>query len=63
MTSENSEELTKYIEKHNIVGIFEDLLQQLVISKPDDPIDYLIQVLDTSQGKEFIVYNHKQDKK
>lgn len=35
-----------YLEKHKIYGLFEDLMQQLIIHKPEDPLDFLITQLN-----------------
>ncbi len=43
--------VSEYVQKHQVFQLFEELLQQLIIYKPDDPLDFLIQYLGTSHGK------------
>lgn len=41
----------EYLEKHNIYGMFEELMQQLIIHKPEDPLEFLITQLNKPSGK------------
>lgn len=38
-----------YLEKHNVYHLFEGLMQQLIIHKPNDPIQFLIDQLHHPQ--------------
>lgn len=39
-----------YLEKHHIYQLFENMMQQLIINKPTDPIDFLINHLQAPTG-------------
>lgn len=47
------QQVEKYLERNKVYHIFEDMLKSLIIKKPDDPIQYLINKL---QEPESIVY-------
>lgn len=38
-------EIEKYLESKKVYELFEDLMKSLVIAKPEDPINYMIQKL------------------
>ena len=44
------EACTDYVEQHKVFNMFEDLMQQLVINKPDDPVTFLIDKLKQPKG-------------
>jgi adenylate kinase len=39
-------DVEKYLESKGVYDIFEDLLKSVLISKPNDPIDHMIQKLN-----------------
>ena len=44
-----------YLQKHNIDNILKDIVVQLVTHKPENPIEFMIKILnDKSQGKEIV---------
>lgn len=45
MTTALMEPAAEYAEKHNIFQLFEGLMQELIIKKPEDPFNHLIKVL------------------
>ena len=40
-----------YLEENHVYELFEDLLQQLLVAKPDKPLDYLIEMLEKPPSK------------
>ncbi len=42
---EYQREVEKYLESKKVYEVFEDLMKSLIINKPEDPINYLIQKL------------------
>lgn len=48
---EYQKKLEKYLESKNVYNIFEGLLQSLIISKPANPFDFLIEKLSQHQSK------------
>ncbi len=45
-----------YLEKHHVYQLFENLMQQLIIHKPNDPIEFLITQLQQPAGKLYTIY-------
>ena len=43
---EFQQQIENYLEDNHVYELFEDLLQQLLVAKPDKPLDYLIEQLD-----------------
>jgi hypothetical protein len=43
-----------YLEKHHVYSLFEHLMQQLIIHKPTDPIDFLITQLQHPSGMAIV---------
>lgn len=39
------------MEENHVYELFEDLLQQLLVAKPDKPLDFLIDQLDKKPSK------------
>jgi hypothetical protein len=39
------QQVEKYLIEKNVYNLFQDLLQSLIITKPDKPFDFLIQKL------------------
>eukprot|EP00698_Gefionella_okellyi_P022440 TRINITY_DN7442_c0_g1_i1.p1 TRINITY_DN7442_c0_g1~~TRINITY_DN7442_c0_g1_i1.p1 ORF type:complete len:255 (+),score=40.39 TRINITY_DN7442_c0_g1_i1:50-766(+) len=44
-----------YAEQHDVFRLFQRLLQELVISKPADPLEFLIQTLNTPEAPKIII--------
>jgi adenylate kinase len=42
--------IENYLAKDNIYDLFEDLLKQLIVKQPDDPISFLIDKLSSPSG-------------
>ena len=42
---EYQRDIEKYLESKKVYELFEDLMKSLIISKPEDPINYMIQKL------------------
>ena len=42
-----------YLEHNQIYELFEDLMKQLIVAKPDDHLDYITKVLSAPRGKIF----------
>eukprot|EP01116_Phalansterium_solitarium_P000367 TRINITY_DN10237_c0_g4_i1.p1 TRINITY_DN10237_c0_g4~~TRINITY_DN10237_c0_g4_i1.p1 ORF type:complete len:222 (-),score=62.06 TRINITY_DN10237_c0_g4_i1:624-1289(-) len=53
MSAEN--DARAYVEKHNLNKVFEDLLQQLVVNKPGDPVEFLISYLRRPKGRKLVL--------
>ena len=47
-------EIEKYLESKKVYELFEDLMKSLVIAKPEDPINYMIQKL--SEPERTIIF-------
>lgn len=48
---EYTQNCEKYLEDHHVYERFETLLQQLLVAKPDRPLDFLIEKLQNAQRK------------
>ena len=44
-------DIEKYLESRKVYELFQELMKNLVINKPDDPIEYIIEKLSTPQRK------------
>ena len=44
-----SEGIDQYLDKHQVFELFEDLLKQIVMEKPDRPLDYLLKKIKGNQ--------------
>ena len=42
--------IENYLSKEHVYDLFEDLLKQIVVKQPDDPISYLIEKLSVPQS-------------
>ena len=49
------ESAAAYAEQHKIFQLFEGLLQELVVNKPDKPLDFLIKVLKREAVPKVVV--------
>lgn len=54
MDPKASSQVSQYMERHEIFKLFEELLQQLILHKPNEPLDFLIDYLEKPHGKFFI---------
>jgi len=45
----------KYLESRKVYELFQELMKNLVINKPDDPIEYIIEKLSTPQQKKIFI--------
>ena len=43
--------IEQYLEDNQVYELFENMLKQLVISRPDDPLDFMIQKLTKPERK------------
>ncbi len=49
-------DVEKYLEGKRVYEIFEDLLKSCLISKPNDPIDFMIQKLNEPERTNFPLF-------
>eukprot|EP00966_Prymnesium_polylepis_P109796 2540681-Prymnesium_polylepis.1 len=45
-----------YVEKHKVFQLFEGLLEDLIIKRPEDPIDHLIKALKRPEVPRVIIF-------
>ena len=53
-----------FLEQNQIYELFEDLLKQLIVARPEDPLAFLIQKIKQTSGKLsnlFMEYIHLSD--
>jgi hypothetical protein len=48
---EYTQSIEQYLEDNQVYDVFQNLLQQLLINKPDKPLDFLIKALETEPSK------------
>ncbi len=50
----------EYIEEQGLYEIFEDMMRNLIINKPEDPVKFLIDKLEKPESKSLIhsLYQH-----
>jgi adenylate kinase len=53
--TEYLQEIHAYLEEKKAYLLFEDLLQSLVMNKPEDPLSFLIDKLEKPKGKVFCI--------
>lgn len=46
----------EYVERHQVFQLFEGLLQELIVKRPDDPISHLVTVLRKREGPRAVVF-------
>lgn len=46
----------EYVERHQVFQLFEGLLQDLIVKRPDDPISHLVTVLRKREGPRAVVF-------
>ena len=49
----------EYIEEQGLYEIFEDMMRNLIINKPDDPVKFLIDKLEKPESKLNFTNLHK----
>jgi len=49
------EELEEYLEYQKVYDIFEDMMKNLIISQPKNPIEFLVNKLSSPEIKRFII--------
>ena len=47
--------IEQYFDDHKVYDLFEKLFKELIINRPDDPLDYLIQRLQTPDTKRIFI--------
>lgn len=45
-----------YLEQKQVYELFEDLLKQLIINKPANPLDFITEKLKQQQRKSFFIF-------
>jgi adenylate kinase len=56
--------IEQYFDEHKVYDLFEKLFKELVINKPENPIDYLIERLRLKEAKRIFITGHSgTDKK
>jgi hypothetical protein len=57
-------EVEKYLEGKKVYEVFEELLQAVLINKPEDPVDFMIQKLNEPErmnNTSILSQNRKKD--
>ena len=49
-------QIEEYLETNQVYELFEDLLKQLVVKRPEKPLDFIMQALRTPNVSSTIVY-------
>ena len=49
------DDASSYVEQHKVFQLFESLLQNVLVDKPDDPIDHLIKQLSRDNVPRIVV--------
>jgi hypothetical protein len=44
-------QIEEFLETNQVYELFEDLLKQIVVSKPENPLDFIIQTLSNAKRK------------
>ena len=44
-------QIEEFLETNQVYELFEDLLKQLVVAKPENPLDFIINSLSNQKGK------------
>jgi len=52
---EFQQELEDTIEEHKIYELFEGMMKQLIVHKPEDPIEFLIKKLEQTEPKRYVI--------
>ena len=56
------EQVATFLDKHEIYDLFADLVSELALRLPDDPVDFLIKKLKSSQKMRVFVFGATGDK-
>lgn len=56
---EYQQKVEKYLAENNVYDLFEDLLKNIVIRQPDDPISYMIDKLSEPPSKYIVIQQKK----
>ena len=48
---EQTKQIESYLEEKDVKGLFKNLLKQLMVNKPDKPLDFLIEKLQNPRCK------------
>lgn len=48
---EYTQQIETYLEENQVYELFENLLQQILLNKPDRPLDFMIEKLQVEPGK------------
>lgn len=43
--------IEQYLEENQVYELFEDLLKQLVVARPDKPLDFIMEALQANKRK------------
>ena len=52
------QQIEQYLEENQINEMFEDLLKQLIVARPEKPLDFLIQQIKSPQSKNLPNLSH-----
>jgi hypothetical protein len=44
-------QIESFLEEKQVYELFEDMLKQLVVCKPENPLDFIVQQLSNNAGK------------
>lgn len=47
------QQIEQFLEENQVYELFEDLLKQLVVARPDKPLDFIIEALNSNKRKTF----------
>lgn len=47
--------IESYLHENQVYELFEDLLKQIVIARPENPLQFLLQKIKMNQGKSNLV--------
>jgi len=45
--------IEQYLEENQVYELFENLLKQIIVKRPDKPLDFIIDALSNTQGKKI----------
>lgn len=54
---EQTKGIESYLEEKDVKGLFKNLLKQLLVNKPDKPLDFLIEKLQNPRRKLAVLCN------
>ena len=53
--------IEQYLEENQVYELFEDLLKQIIVTRPDKPLDYIIEALQHPKCKQIGPNIQQQD--